>query len=356
MNAYYQVPVDAEIEHALRQPKWNKRWKEGKIYVSQYKYGRITEVIKDFILESFRGITAATCGDYSPQGAAFPFFLPVSRPWASAAVYSLWWWSNRETTEAASRTRQAGEVGRGHGSGRQPRRGHAAAAAADPPRAPPLFPRGGPAAYRLREGGTELQRRLLRIPHQGAPHIVVFHQLDRDVFSSTLLFAREMPGLLCALLTRNHCRSSRRSSSHSNRSPKELAPAAHHLRGAGAVVDSYYASRGQQPPPSLLSLPLPSPPASRSCHQRRYPRLLRFASRPGLPLSPSSVSSSSSSPSSLSSYDTVFWVVWSCEVIENVIRRSLACVPRIRIFSLNVHNFCFAKITVGGRFGPQSCV
>jgi hypothetical protein len=69
MGAYYRVPVDAEMEYAQTQPKWNKHWKEGKIYVSQYKYGRITEVIKDYTLESIQGITDATCGDLSPQGA-----------------------------------------------------------------------------------------------------------------------------------------------------------------------------------------------------------------------------------------------------------------------------------------------
>jgi hypothetical protein len=37
--------------------------------VSQYKYGRVTSVINDSLMESFQGITAAICGDYSPHGA-----------------------------------------------------------------------------------------------------------------------------------------------------------------------------------------------------------------------------------------------------------------------------------------------
>jgi hypothetical protein len=67
IGGYYQLPVEKDMQHALAQPKWNKNWKEGKQCVTQYKYGRITELIKDFMLESFKTITAVTCSDESSQ-------------------------------------------------------------------------------------------------------------------------------------------------------------------------------------------------------------------------------------------------------------------------------------------------
>lgn len=68
LSALWKLPVDKEMEYAMTQPKWNKNWKGGKLYISQYRLGCFTEIIKDYMLDAIKDIIVAVCDNVSREG------------------------------------------------------------------------------------------------------------------------------------------------------------------------------------------------------------------------------------------------------------------------------------------------